>query len=52
MLEAQPKDKTAVIEDGQAVTYRELLVLAEKKKKQILEEAGPQTAVLFDWQHF
>lgn len=48
MLEAQPKDKTAVIEDGQAVTYRELLVLAEKKKKQILEEAGPQTAVLFD----
>lgn len=46
MLDAQPKDKTAVVEDGQAVTYRELLALAEKRKKQILEEAGPQAAVL------
>lgn len=46
MLEAQPQDKTAVIENGQAVTYRELLELSEEKKKRILEETESHTAVL------
>ncbi len=47
MLQAQPQDKTAVIENGLSVTYHELLELSEEKKKQILEEMESQTGAFF-----
>lgn len=44
MLEAQPQDKMAVIEDGKEITYHELLELSEEKEKIILGETVLQTS--------
>lgn len=42
MLEQQAPDKTAIIEDGRTVTYRELLKLAEREQRRILLEWSGQ----------
>lgn len=44
MLEKQMRDKKAIIEDGQEVTYQRLLELAEEKRVLIQQEAETELA--------
>lgn len=47
MLEGQPQDKVALIEDGQDITYGQLLGLAGKMEEKIRHNAGMRKEVFY-----